>query len=232
MLFGNRDILSGWVGECQECNIRWYRMQIRCACRGLLRDNLCHVGIQATALIYRFADLDIKFQRRGESLRRALKMRKSLLTNPVYSDDEYFDGIEAAVHAHPMTLLDDTGLAPNLETQFFTDVPSIPRSILDVVATFLIKSNAGSDHCDHLAWLQSRDYNLETGWCNYEWQGRAWLHNAETGAWFYVDTMQQSTAGTSWQCYKYGIHYWWLRCKQWFWDPRTLPQCATRREIS
>jgi hypothetical protein len=225
-LFGQIDILSGWIGECRECNIRWYRMQIRCACRGIFRDNFGQVGIRATALIYRYVGLDFKFQRRGVSLGRTLNMRKSLLTNTIMdSDDEFFDSAEAAVRLHPLTHLDDTQLRPSLETQFFTQGPSSQaRSILDVVAMFLIKSPAVDDQCQNLAWLNSRDYTLETGWCKYEWQGREWLHNGETGEWFYIGTMQQSTAIYRWKCYWYGKHYWWLRGSRWFWEPRTLLQ--------
>jgi hypothetical protein len=222
-LFGERDILTGWTGECLECNIRWYRMQIRCACRGIFRDNFCQVGISATALIYRYLGLDFKFEKRGVSFRRTLQMRKSLLTNVLDTDDEFFDSIEAAVRLHPLTLLEDTRLRPSSENQFFSQKSfrHMRRSILDVVAMFLVKSPAVDDQCQNLARLRSRDYTLETGWCKYEWQGREWLHNGETGEWFYIGTMQESTAIYRWKCYWYRKHHWWLQGSRWFWEPRT-----------
>ena len=222
-LFGVRGLLTQWTGDCRECNIRWHRMRIRCACRGTFRDNFCQVGIRATARIYRYLGLDFKFEKRGVSLERTLEMRKSLLTNLVDSDDEFFDSNEAAVRLHPLTLLDDFRLSPSSEKQFLsqTYLTRMRGSILDVVAMFLVKGQAVDDQCQNLARLCSRDYTLETGWCKYEWQGREWLHNGETGEWFYIGTMQESTAIYSWKCYGYGKHHWWLQGSRWFWEPRT-----------
>ena len=69
--------------------------------------NLWKSGARATALIFRFAGLDLKFARIGVSFRRKLRMLKSTLTNVVDSDDELFDGDEKALQIHPLTFLDD-----------------------------------------------------------------------------------------------------------------------------
>ena len=96
-LFGCRDLRSGWIGDCCECNMRWYHGQIACVRRGthdmvhtdrVAARNLWKIGLLGTSLVYRYAGLDIKFNRSGASFTRQRKMLKSNLTNEIESDEK------------------------------------------------------------------------------------------------------------------------------------------------
>ena len=193
-LFGARDVVSGWLGDCSECNIRWYRGQISCVSRETKQmvsgKNLWKSGARATALIFRFAGLDLKFKRLGVSFRRKLRMLKSTLTNVVDSDDEFFDGDEKALQIHPLTFLNDIAVKSSiLQRELLEGLPAFPLSLLDIIATFLVKlkhlSITTSD-C-HILRISSQDYVFEPCWSKYVWEDREWMCNSRTGKFFYAD---------------------------------------------
>ena len=94
-LFGYIDVLSLWTGDCGECNIRWYRNQLRSTSRNTrdkMHGNCFFVfGRNISALIFRYAGIDVEFYRLGVIFRRKMRMMTSILTNMVDSDDEYYE---------------------------------------------------------------------------------------------------------------------------------------------
>lgn len=235
-LFGDRDVVSRWMGDCRECNIRWYRDQIRYASRGMNRmiaeKNLWGLGSVTTALVFRYAGLDIKFERSGAIFDRQRQMLKSTLTNMVESDDEYMDGPWEALRTHPLTFLDDCRLmSPSLEHELLRDLPRSRLTVLDVIVMFLIKrprravllpcpsqcAPCAPSYCDFqgctLTRVQSRDYVFEAPWMKYEWQGRHWMYNTMTEEGFFTDNPP-----FFWTAYRYGHAVWWLNGKRWFWE--------------
>ena len=99
-----------------------------------LWENLWKSGARATALIFRFAGLDLKFKRLGVNFRRKLRMLKSTLTSVVDSDDEFFDGDEKALQIHPLTFLDDIAVkSPILKHELLEGLPAFPLSLLDIL---------------------------------------------------------------------------------------------------
>lgn len=192
----------------------------------LSKHNLWNFGTPVTAIIYQFADLDLKFLRFGVGLRRKLNMRKSVLTNTVNSDDEYFDGEQKAVQKYPLTYLSDVFVGcPVLEREILQGLrrPDVPLSVLDVIVLYLIKPHAKllsipiSDcvfQACPLIFLSGKDYVFESGWSKYQWCGREYLYNSRTQEFFYADRP------CSWKAYSYRRAVWWLhREGRWFFDP-------------
>ena len=214
-LFGSRDVDSGWEGDCGQCVIRWYRHQIRCVSR-----NYLPAAVSIRSRIYRYAGLDLSFERLARSVHRKLEMWKSRLTNVVDSDDEYF--YSDIVTICPLTLLDDVSVNPRLETIYFRGLPNRSRSLLDCVALFLLKlpktqhlgiplSDTVFEHCT-ITRLQEQDYVFEVGWSTYQWQGHEWMNNAVTTECFWKES------AAPWTAYGYQDCVWWLNGTRWFWE--------------
>ena len=216
-MFGLRDEMSGWQGDCRECNIHWYRGQLVSVSRNTSVENLWGVGEHATVIIFRFAGLDLTFLFSRVSLERKLIILKAPLTVRLGPYDEYFyNRAVVGVRYHPFTLLDDTGLtSPSLHRDLADDLP-VRRclSLLDVVVIFLIPKDSSSvSACAHIRRVTKGDYVYEPGWSTYVFQGRRWMWNFETQEWFFVDCPRL------WKVYRWRNRYWWLNGKRWFWEP-------------
>ena len=243
--FGGRDKSSGWMGDCRECNIRWYRGQIRAASHGTKRmvaaKRLWGFGLESTELVYRFAGLDIKFERRGLSFDRRRSIVKCTLTEDVVDQDrEDSDGEEEALlRLHPLTLLDRVALMNlSLKRELLRGLPWIrgDLSVLDVVAVFLINRRRPEDllSCSSssipavctITRVQAQDYVFEDGWRMYQsWNiglsgpvWRNWMYNSLTEECFYTDSAVCMGMGMCWEPYRYGHAVWWLNGKRWFWE--------------
>ena len=237
-LFGARDPMSGWRGDCSVCNIRWYLGQIRCVSRTAMGpgENLLQTGAGPSRLIFLFARLDPKNQRRGVSYERKLKMLKSTLTKTLDSDDEFFDGDEAALQISPLTCLDDTTVqSKRLQREIEAHLggqpvfPSGRMSLLDVIAVYLVELSTSDSHILRVC---SQDYCFEPCWTKYVWEGREWLSNSRTGEFFHVDDPG------NWIAYRYLKALWWTKGQRWFWertdpapvmDERNLKKALARR---
>ena len=242
-LFGARDVLSGWEGDCQECNGRWYFAQLTCTSRRtkemMCAMNFQSLGYQATFIFCRFAGFDFKWMRLANSTRRKVRLQKALLTAFVVdSHDEYFDNDEAAVRRFPLTYLDDCPvenkqLSSALSAGSISEYPSLPEynirpSLLDLVSSHLIEplcphapvSDYAFQMCS-ITQLQANDYVLEQSWTKYSWQGFEWLHNFRTGECFWNNDARP------WRAYRYKDAVWWLNGKRWFWEVNGEPDVAT-----
>ena len=227
-IFGSRDPVSGWLNDCAECIIRWYRAQIANASRDvrhmMATKNLFGIGTNVTNTVLQFADLDIQFYRYGVEMHRRLRMMEALLTNVIDSDDEYFVDGYAALQRSPLTLLSDIDLTNRaLQSEIQRDAPTRGLSLLDVVSSHLIKKRDLSAQ-RLMTYVQERDYVREICWGKFIWRGRYWLHNHTTGEWFYADEPHP------WKCYIFNSRRWWMNDRgrrwvradgtRWFWEPQ------------
>ena len=225
-LFGLRDTLSGWCGDCKECNIRWYASQIRCASFGMHTGFISalpvsySLGGSVSLLICRFAGLDLRWARVGMSWRREKTLIKETLTNMVDSDDEYFDSLEAATRTYPLTLLGDMRLScPKICRQLNYGLPFDTLTVLDVVISFLFVqpcweqpvSHYDSLHCS-IVRVQARDYVLEHDWKKYISERLEWFYKKSTGEKFCKENSAE------WRAYRYRYAVWWSKGRRWFWE--------------
>ena len=215
-LFGP-DLMSDWQGDCDACNIRWYRGQLLSVSRDISFGNLWGADEQVTALILRFAGLDLHFLVSCVSFTRKLDLLKAPLTYLIGLDDKpHSYSVVLGVRYHALTYLDDIelhslSLRRDLRREF-----GVRRwlSLLDVVVTFLIPKDLSSGSAAaHIRRVTKQDYVLECGWSKYVFEGRQWMWNCETEEWFFVD------APGSWTAYFWKTRYWWLNGKRWFWEP-------------
>ena len=212
-MFGLRDVMSGWEGDCRACNLRWYRGQLLSVSRDTSVRNLWGAGQQATALILRFAGLDLIFLVSRVSFQRKLHLLKAPLTCALDSDDEYFDDDAVAVKFHPFTLLDDTYVKSSALLRDFADeLKERNLSLLDVVVTYLMPRVSSLNGGAHIHRVTKQDYVFEPCWGKYVSEGRYWMWNCETEEWFFVD------APGPWIVYRWKKRYWWLNGKRWFWE--------------
>ena len=131
----------------------------------------------------------------------------------------FFDGDEKALQIRPLTFLDDIAVkSPILERELLEGLPAFPLSLLDIIATFLVKlKNLSITTSDcHILRISSQDYVFEPCWSKYVWEGHEWMCNSRTGEFFYAD------APGPWIAYRYRHAVWWLNEKRWFWE-RTAP---------
>ena len=141
-IFGLRDIVTGWEGDCSECNIRWNRRQVAAVCR-TMSTNMKHgsfsgAGLRTSGIIFAFANLDAKLHRRKCLYKHRINMCKTMLTTAIDSDDEYFESNGHALTVYPLTLLDDMSLrGETLRCDAVQFVNSDSSSVLDLVATFI-----------------------------------------------------------------------------------------------
>ena len=183
-------------------------------------ENLLNAGAGPSRLIFLFAGLDPKLQRRGVSNERHLKMLKSTFTYEVDSEDEFFDGDEAALRISPLNCLADKILqSERLQREIEAHLGGQPvfpygrMSLLDVIAMYLVKLSTSDGH---LLRVCKQDYVFEPCWTKYVWEGREWLSNSRTGEFFHVHDPGL------WIAYRYRKAVWWTKGKRWFWE-RTEP---------
>ena len=191
------------------------------------KENLWEVGIESTALIYRFSGLDIKFQRIGFSLSMKRNIWISELKNWCKVDAwRMYGPLEGLLMHLLLNLLDAEDLNPTLQRKFMHVLPNMDDrslTVLDLVATFLIPqpeieflsgpiSDSVIDRYCTVTRFQREDYVLECGWEKCEWQGRYCMFNSMRKVWFYIDTPYPWTA---YRC-RHGV--WWLNGKRWFWE--------------
>ena len=163
-LFGSRDVENGWEGDCRLCNIRWRKAQVMSACRDMremvLTKSLFGLNEFASELILCYANLDLVFYRRGVDFQRHLRILKETWTHVVDSDDEYFADDSIAVFTLPLSFLGDVSLTSvAVRREILKDLPSCSLSLLDVVATFLMKP-AKESYAGLTAYVQRKDYVL------------------------------------------------------------------------
>ena len=216
-IFGSRDIVSGWLGDCRECNSRWYRHQLRCVSRGfqhmVAARNFWKLGAAATLTISRCVEFDLNWSRAVESWHRKVIMLKEVLTNVVDSDDE-FDSEEMAVQTYPLTgLATICPCSKTLLRELRRSSPFREVSILDVVVSYLM-GQPNLDHLTHdaIATIQHHDYVLEHEWEKYQWNNREWFYNFTTEEGFWKDEP------APWTAYRYRNNVWWLNGRRWFWE--------------
>ena len=153
----------------------------------IIAADVFNLGNVATGIVFQFADLDVRFHRRGESLGRMLDMFSCPWTTVRYDcdayfemivrinfpwttvrhdSDEYFDSVEASIRIAPLTLLKDIKLKDGVFKQkLLQDCPrTVFLSLLDAVAFYLIKRPRASQCL--ISYVQSRDYVEETSWKN------------------------------------------------------------------
>ena len=208
-IFGSRDVVSGWCGDCSECNVRWYRAdfnkQLRCAShqtrRTVSQENLFSVGAEGTSLIYRYLGLCPVFERMGRISYHRLRLLESTLTSTVDSDDDSF------AQDQPLTRLSVVRLSSGLERHLLRGLPRRHLTVLDAISINLAQRPSGSECLT----FQSQDYALETCWSMHQSQERYWMYNSITGEWFYTD------AAAPWIAYRYQHAIWWLNGRRWFW---------------
>ena len=231
-IFGARDVVSGWEGDCRECNARWYLGQVSGASRMYARKvaeqnwfidlRQTMGGIHSTRRIYRFAGFDLQYLRIKESRKRELLIYRDTLTNVIDSDDDFFvSTTDMALRMRPLEVLSHTNYRQSFSV-----------SLLDVVVRFIKKppillegqtSDAAYANCT-ITRLQQDDYRLETsGWRKYQWQGREYIYNYTTKECFWKDRC------APWKAYRFRHAVWWLNGRRWFWEQHGSPERTQMR---
>ena len=227
-IFGTCDVENGWSGYCNMCNIRWRKAQLMSACRDMremvLNTKLFGLNKGATELIFGFlcnAKLDIKFYREGVDFQRYLRNLTETWTSFVDSDVEVFTDDST----FSLSFLKRVCLTSvHVRREILKDLPSCRLSLLDVVATFLIKPSK-SNYAGLTAYVQRHDYMLSS-WKPLWQKGAVFLENEVTG-----ERLTHAELQITWKRYKWRNAYWWLemtpihgrRCtKRWLWSKEII----------
>ena len=199
------------------------------ACRDMremvLTKSLCGLNEFASELILRYANLDLVFCRKGIDFQRHSRMLHETWTHVVHSDDEYFVDDSMAVFTVPLICLgDETLTSVAVHREILKDLPSCTLSLLDVVATFVMKP-ARESYAGLTAYIQRKDY-VQSRW-KTRWQdGNTFLENEVTG-----ERLNNAALEAKWVRYKCRGAYWWLENlpnhkrrgpRKWFWSKEVI----------
>ena len=226
-LFGDRDIQSGWIGYCSECNARWYAWELnsrlRACSRGCSHSLLSAFGIGAnTALIIRqFLYFCYSNVRRNVLWTHKLRVMHLLwLSCPQhwYMEDTDSEAEEERYVKPTLRTLIEVYLDPQSEfyRQCFGSCLSRKREhfrLLDAVSAYL------ADPSDMQSTFECPEAQ-ERSWEIFRWCDRKWLWNVGSDECFYVDSPP-----VTWQRYRYFpasgiVTYWWCSGGRWFIEPK------------
>jgi hypothetical protein len=232
----------GREGDCRLCNLRWHRAQVMSACRDMremiLTKSLFGLHEGASELILRYANLDLGFFRKGIDFKRHSRMLHETWTHISHSVDEYF-GVDLIAVWRPqfdsmtVNLSEETLTSVAVHREILQDLPSCSLSLLDVVASFLMKP-AKESYAGLTAYVQGKDY-MKTRWRPRYQNHEAILENEVTG-----ERMNQTTLHKNWVRYKFNGAYWWLENipaqkklpgKRWFWCDEVVPENLHRERF-
>jgi hypothetical protein len=179
------------------CNIRWRKAQLMSACRDM-REKVLNkklFGLNKGA-----AELIFGF-----------------LCNAKLDIKFYREGVDFQRYLRNLTSV-------HVRREILKDLPSCRLSLLDVVATFLIKPSK-SNYAGLTAYVQRHDYMLSS-WKPLWQKGAVFLENEFTG-----ERLTHAELQITWKRYKWRNAYWWLemtpihgrRCtKRWLWSKEII----------
>ncbi len=165
-VFGNRDKDSGWVGDCTECNVRWYRAvcnkQLRCASRtmkfAISQGKLLDLPRSVTTLVYECAGLCPVFRRKGVIFRHRLALLTSTVTT-VLDDAPEAEWVKQ-MKSMPLTWFSRKKLAAGLQEQLMRGLPHRQLTLLDAILVNLVQRPCASERNEQA--LALRDGGIVT----------------------------------------------------------------------